>query len=81
MSTVKVNDLKLQLQQNQIPAVFAPESEPPLLRMANKSMLVAGNDWEVLVWAWKLNTVKIDQSVKSLIGYLASNPLEQTENQ
>ena len=76
MSTVKVNDLKLVLQQNRIPG-FVLEKESPL-RIPDRSVFVIGNDWEVLVWAWKLNTVKIDQSVKSLFAYLASKAFEQT---
>ncbi len=48
---------------------FRSEAPPVLFRrvrrsMPDRSVFVIGNDWEVLVWAWKLNTVKIDQSMK-----------------
>ena len=48
MSTVKVNDLKLVLQQNRIPG-FVLEAEI-LQKAPQQEVYITGNDWEVLIW-------------------------------
>ena len=60
--------------------MFAPEPEAPL-RTPVISVYVAGRDWEVLVWAWKISTVKLESSVRSLMAYLGSSSPERAQAQ
>ena len=48
MSTVKVNDLKLVLQQNRIPGFVLEEEN--LRKSPQQEVYITGNDWEVLIW-------------------------------
>ena len=62
MSTVKVNNLKLVLQQNRIPGFVLEEEH--IQKSQQQEVYITGNDWEVLIWVQKLNTVKIENSIR-----------------
>jgi hypothetical protein len=86
MSTVKVTDLKLHLNQNNAEYIAAAESHRvfgedddnlvaargPSQELQNivKEIFIAENDSNVLLWANEQNTIKIRHSIKLLIQFI-----------
>ena len=59
-STVKMSELRLKLQLDQIATKTSHKSQDLSQLETTRNVFIIGNDWEVLVWGWKCNTVKID---------------------
>ena len=44
---------------------------------ANSKIYIYGNDWDVVVWGWKCNTVKISTAISQIQAYIQENSLKQ----
>ena len=76
MSTVKLSELKLKLPLDKI---VSPHNDPESKLAAptgDANVYIVGNDWEVLVWGWKSNTVRIDHAFKAIINFITTNKLK-----
>ena len=68
-STLKMNEFKLRLK---LEGIVAPgktiEASPN--QAENSNVFIEGNDWQVIVWGWKCNTVKIGTAISEIYDYI-----------
>ena len=78
-STLKMNEFKLRLKLEGIVAPGKTIDESPN-QAENSNVFIDGNDWQVIVWGWKCNTVKIGTAISEIYDYIQEkNPKQASK--
>ena len=75
-STLKMDEFKMRLQLEGI-GVSGKSGDASPKKLANNHIYISGNDWEVVVWGWKCNTVKLSTAIAQTYAYIQDYSLKQ----
>ena len=69
-STLKMDEFKMRLQMEGILTSGKSVDDNSPKKVLNSNVFIRGNDWEVIVWGWKCNTVKISSAISTIYEFI-----------